>query len=221
MTKPSTKPSSKATTLTLKGGAEAKSQDRLLAQLAVEGLSGNAFTVVQFAKGTYGELSLNECIQCLAETVATVRGGSTNSAEMMLVAQASSLNAIFGELARRAALNMGEHLNATETYMRLALKAQAQSRATLEALAEIKNPRPVSFVKQANIANGPQQVNNGANSDGATVRAGSRAGDSEKLQNELLKAQHGDELDTGAPGPTGRADPHLEAVGAGNRAAHG
>ena len=40
-------------------------------------------------------------------------------------------------------------------------KRQAQCRATLEALAEIKNPRPVAFVKQANISGGHQQVNNG------------------------------------------------------------
>ena len=34
-------------------------------------------------------------------------------------------------------------------------EVQAQCRATLSALAEIKNPRPVSFVGQANISNGP------------------------------------------------------------------
>ena len=42
--------------------------------------------------------------------------------------------------------------------MRLSLKAQGQCRATLETLAVIKNP-PV-FAHQANIAHGPQQVNN-------------------------------------------------------------
>lgn len=47
----------------------------------------------------------------------------------------------------------------------MALKAQAQCRATLETLAEIKNPQPTAFLRQANIAYGPQQVNNG-------VRAG-------------------------------------------------
>ena len=45
--------------------------------------------------------------------------------------------------------------------MRLALKAQGQCRATLETLATIKNP-PVVFARQANIAQGPQQVNNTA-----------------------------------------------------------
>ena len=47
-----------------------------------------------------------------------------------------------------------------ETYMRMALKAQSQCRATLKTLANIKNP-PVVFARQANIAQGPQQVNNG------------------------------------------------------------
>jgi hypothetical protein len=43
-----------------------------------------------------------------------------------------------------------------------ALKAQSQSRATIETLAEIKNPRQVAFVKQANIAGGNQQIHSGA-----------------------------------------------------------
>ena len=56
-------------------------------------------------------------------------------------------------------MNTGEYLDATDRYMRLALKAQAQCRATVETLAEIKNP-PTLFARQANIAHGPQQVNN-------------------------------------------------------------
>ncbi len=51
-------------------------------------------------------------------------------------------------------------MNAAELYLRLALKAQGQCRATLETLAVIKNPTALTFVKQANIAHGPQQVNN-------------------------------------------------------------
>ncbi len=41
----------------------------------------------------------------------------------------------------------------------MALKAQSNSRATAEALAAIQNP-PTVFARQANIANGPQQINN-------------------------------------------------------------
>ena len=39
-----------------------------------------------------------------------------------------------------------------EMHMRLGLKAQNQSRARIETLAEIKNPRQVAFVKQANTS---------------------------------------------------------------------
>jgi hypothetical protein len=45
--------------------------------------------------------------------------------------------------------------------MKLALRAQSQSRQTVEALIVAKNP-PVPIAKQANIANGPRQVNNNA-----------------------------------------------------------
>ena len=42
---------------------------------------------------------------------------------------------MFRELARRASVNMGQYTEATETYLKWALKAQSQSRATMETLA--------------------------------------------------------------------------------------
>jgi hypothetical protein len=81
-----------------------------------------------------------------------------------------------------------------ETYLRLALRAQTQCRATLETLAAIKNPQPVAFVRQANIAHGPQQVNN------AGTAEGSRAGDTKNQQNKVLDYQHGERLDTATAG---------------------
>jgi len=83
-----------------------------------------------------------------------------SSVEAMLYGQAMTLQTMFTSLVRQAASETG--LKQYQAKLTFALKAQAQCRSTLEALAEIKNPRPVSFVKQANIANGPQQVNNGA-----------------------------------------------------------
>ena len=40
------------------------------------------------------------------------------------------------------------------------LLAQSNCRATVEALAYMQNP-PTVFARQANIASGPQQINNG------------------------------------------------------------
>jgi hypothetical protein len=86
--------------------------------------------------------------------------------------------------------------------MRLALKAQSNCRSTIEALGELKHPKAVAFVKQANIAH-TQQVNNGAPAGiSRPVRAGAGAG-AEKLTsapNKLLEQTHGERLDFGAPG---------------------
>jgi hypothetical protein len=128
----------------------------------------------------------------------------------MLMTQAHTLDAIFNELARRAASNMGEYMNAMERYLRLALKAQSQCRATLETLATIKNP-PVIYAKQANIANGPQQVNNGT----PPAHAG---GKTAIEPNKLLEHEHGQRLDTETTGAAIGADKGLETVGAIDRA---
>ena len=72
----------------------------------------------------------------------------------MLYCQAQALQAIF--VSDSGADQ--EWFSNSEAYMRMALKAQSQCRATVETLATIKNP-PVVFARQANIAQGPQQVN--------------------------------------------------------------
>jgi hypothetical protein len=76
--------------------------------------------------------------------------------------------------------------------MRLALKAQSQCRATLETLSVVKNPPSVAFVRQANIANGPQQVNNGPPS----AADASRARETEIQPNKLLERRQNELLDT-------------------------
>jgi hypothetical protein len=63
-----------------------------------------------------------------------------------------------------------------EIFMRVALKAQSQCRATLETLAAIKNP-PLVYAKQANVTTGPQQINNGT----------MRTGEKQIQPNKLLK----------------------------------
>jgi hypothetical protein len=75
------------------------------------------------------------------------------------VGQATALQSLFSSMMIRA--HGAELLPQFETFMRLGLKAQSQCRATIETLANIKNP-PVVYARQANIAHGPQQVNNAA-----------------------------------------------------------
>lgn len=64
----------------------------------------------------------------------------------VLAAQAITLDAMTTDLARHAALNKGEYINAAERYARLALKAQSNSRATLWALTKRERGRPTRFI---------------------------------------------------------------------------
>ncbi|MCB9979407.1 MAG: hypothetical protein H6862_07380 [Rhodospirillales bacterium] len=198
-------------------GTPDKSRDAMIAELAMGGIVNGATLAVDFSKGNYGELSLTDCIDELARKTRAVHKGNLQDAETLLTAQAFALDAIFMSLARRAALNMGEYLDAADRYMRLALKAQGQCRATLETLANIKNP-PVIVARQANIAHGPQQVNNTVNkTEGGfqtSTHAGARAGNSKSVQNELLedKSHEAERMDFGTAGATGRGDPALATM---------
>ena len=168
-----------------------------------------AVTTRDFSK-MFGELDINTLVNELAAQAKSVNNGELQRPEAMLIAQAHTLEAIFHELARRAALNMGEYIGAAETYMRLALKAQSQCRTTLETLSVIKNPPAVAFVRQANIANGPQQVNNAAPRSPGDP---SRARESENPPNKQLEQQRDEGLDTRATQATVGADPPMAPVG--------
>ena len=107
------------------------------------------------------------------------------------MSQATALQTIFNSLARRASTQ--ERLPQYQTFLGLASKAQAQSRATISALVDVKYPRQATYVKQATIANGPQQVNNGVASDTFLQRyaqARAHAEQSASKQNKLLDRQN-------------------------------
>jgi hypothetical protein len=174
-----------------------------------------AAVIESWAKDTH---DVNALAAELGQQVRALNSGDMRRAEGLLIAQAHALDAIFTTLARRATAQ--DSLHHWETYMRMAMKAQAQCRATLEALAAVKNP-PV-FARQANIAHGPQQVNNGPPPQSRPVRAGAHAGEPAERRNELLEGgEHGERLDTGAARAAGGADPHLAPVGTVNGPAHG
>ena len=187
---------------------EGKSDQQRLADISLDPAANAASTVLMFNKGSFGKNGMTETFESLRESVAKVRKGDLAGPEAMLVTQADSLNAIFTELARRAALNIGEYINASERYMRLALKAQAQCRATIETLAALKNPA-VIIARQSNISHGPQQVNNGP---------APRADENLNQPNELLEHHVEPRMDLGAATTPCRSNPKLVAVEAVNRA---
>jgi len=172
---------------------------------------GAAVTLRSFGQGTTSVLELTALVDELSGQCSIASRGDLSRPEAKLIAQAHTLDAIFNSLARRAALNMGEYPDATDRYMRLALKAQSQCRATLETLAVIKNP-PMVIARQANIAHGPQQVNN---------EAPPRTREIQSEPNKLLEQTNGERLDTGATGQAIGSDPAMATVGAFDRPENG
>ena len=170
----------------------------------------NAVGIVSWGKFA-GEANLSELVQDLDKRIDKIKDGDMSPVEAMLFGQAKVLETMFTSLARRAANNEG--LKQFQVNLTLALKAQAQCRSTLEALAEIKNPRPVHFVKQANMTTGPQQVNNGYAGTPSHSGIQSGAGNIQSEQNKLLEADHGNYLDTRAQGAASRVNQTVDAVG--------
>lgn len=186
---------------------QGKSKERQFAEIGLSPTALNTMTARIFSQGGMGEIDITEAVSVMRDKVGKVNTGDTSELEATLTAQAVSLDAIFNEMARRAALNMGEYLQATESYMRLALKAQAQCARTIEVLATIKNP-PVIFAKQANIANGPQQVNNGTPA---------HTGENQNEQTKLIEGQTYETMDIRGAATTIGVNQELETVGAINR----
>ena len=147
-------------------------------------------------------------IHNLNQQVNAVKDNKLGRPEEMLVAQAHTLDAIFNNMTQRAVLNADEYIDACDTYLKLGLRAQSQCRATLETLSEIKNPKSVAYVRQANIAGGHQQVNNGVSTSNEP-----RAEESQNRPNELLEAQDGERMDIGETATSGRENSSVETMG--------
>jgi hypothetical protein len=155
--------------------------------------------------------SWDSLTKALVETTELVSDGDLRPIERMLFSQATALQSIFTNLARRASKQ--DQLKHFEVFLNLGLKAQSQSRATLQALIELKLPRQAVFAKQANIAQGHQQVNNG-------VTAASRTEENQTLKNKLLADQpHGGTyLDISTTIATSQSHQGVAAVAVVNRA---
>jgi hypothetical protein len=159
-------------------------------------------------KNLADEIDTPTMLETLRDQAAAVQGGDLAHAEAMLINQASALQALFVRLSERAIEQ--QSMPNYEGFMRMALRAQSQCRATLETLATIKNP-PIVYAKQANVTTGPQQVNNG-------IPASTRAREIETEQSQVSGGTNELLPDTRASGLESRVNPALETLGEIDRA---
>lgn len=160
MTKPrKKKPTAKRVTTVAaqKGETEPETMARVLVGPYLRhGVLNHAVAERGFGK-LPGEPSFDDFGKAMQAKAKAAMGGDLTLATELLTAQALSLDALFGELARRATMNMGDYPLAAERYARLAFKAQSNSRAALEVLAKLHQPRE-QVVRHVHVNEGGQAV---------------------------------------------------------------
>ena len=177
-----------------------QSHEEALAEFVTNSVNQCAPAADSFSALSFRRVDINLLIKGLRGQTDDLVSGDLESIEGILAVQAHTLNMIFSSLARLGADNIFDRFKVAEKLIRLALRAQSQSRATLDSLAAIKRP----VFKQTNIAHGHQQVNNFS--------------EKENTPNELLEQTDGERLDPGTPPEAVRVDSDLATVGKQHRA---
>ncbi len=188
---------------TFKMVSDGSTESEALAKLVTGGadMSGGCAHTLRLYSNTNGAIELTDLAEEMHKAGREVNAGSMARAERMLMAQFLTLDTLFNSLAQRA--KGQETFRGLETLTRLALKAQSQARTTAETLAVMKNPIPC--IRQTNITNGPQQVNNGQPSaaHAATFHQ----------PDKVLEADAQERMDTRALSQTVRANTELATMG--------
>jgi hypothetical protein len=138
-----------------------ETEGQAIARTLMDPCTRHAFTTLPFISANLDKSvpmpAGMDFVDGVKRLAADAEAGNLSFVSLMLAVQAKALDAVFGEFARRSSLNMGNHLDATERYARLALKAQANSRATLEALAKLHQPRE-QIVRHVHVNEGGQAI---------------------------------------------------------------
>jgi hypothetical protein len=167
----------------------------------------NAIVVTHYSTGINGGGDVAAVCESNIANAKAINAGDLSHLEGLLLAQATALQAMFVDLATRAKNQTS--FEGIQTMTTLAIKCASQSRQAITALADIKLPKSVTFAKQVNQTQGPQQINNGVVS---------HAGKIQSEPNKLLEADHGQRMDTRAQGQAGRVNQTVDAVGQVHRA---
>lgn len=182
-----------------------QSESERFAKVSISASYMGAILADSFTRTILPKAELQDVASVLSDKVKTIQAGDMQPIEAMLISQAHALQVMFVTLGRMAADKT--QLAQYTAFMNMALKAQSQSRATIQALIELKYPKQATFVKQANISHGHQQVNNATN-----THAPAHAKENQNPQNKLLEAKQNEWLDDGTKATTSRANQAVATV---------
>lgn len=140
---------------------EGESHSMTIARLRLNPIMRHATTANAMAAATVkfdgAAVSALDSSGALSDLAGQVAGGDLRPVSDFLLAQAVMLDSTVTEMMRRAWQNASEYPDAFRSYMGLALKAQAQSRASLESLARIHQPRE-QIVRHVHVNEGGQAI---------------------------------------------------------------
>ncbi len=172
----------------VKGKTELETAERI-AKLAVspEMSSQRVVAASERNKGLDEHLDIPQLMAVLKAESERLSRGKSEDIGPILANQALALQSLFSRLTERALSQ--SHISNIEAFMRLALRAQSQCRATLETLSSL-NKAPTVFAQQAHLAN-YQQVNYSQNQllgGDDELRQDTRAPRAEKAVNSEMEA---------------------------------
>jgi len=130
--------------------AETLSQQRLLAALE---RSSNLLGAQPAGDGHddgSGARQIAETVAVIEAAAAKIQANDFSAVEALFAGQALALDVIFSQHARQSARKWSVSYRTANDAMRIALKAQAQCRSTLESLISAKQPRPRASARRAN-----------------------------------------------------------------------
>lgn len=186
-------------------GLKGETEGQSIARVLLDPNMRHTFTALPFIQSGLGKdvevPKAMDFIGVMASMANKAEAGDLASVSRMLVTQAVALDAMFGEFARRSSVNMGTHLDATERYARLAFKAQANSRATLEALTKLHQPRE-QIVRHVHVNEGGQAIV----ADQVNHYAGG-AENAEPVKQSHAAGALGESFPMPCPDPAGRSVP--------------
>jgi hypothetical protein len=183
---------------------EGQTLEQLATEYVLDAKTLGALVVDGNADSVSKQVEMEFARAVIGQGVEEIRRGDLSKLEEMLYAQAVALNMMFTSLSRRA--TQQTNVDIKQTLTNLCLKSQNQSRNTIQTLINLKQPNKTAFIKQqTNVANGHQQINNGAVHSSPEKLV--------NMPNELLEEHHGKRLDTGTQAKAGAINTGLEAVG--------
>jgi hypothetical protein len=127
--------------------------------------AGNMQTLLKTMNFSEGDTNFAPTVEGFLDAIRqgteALERGDMSHLEAMLYSQTETLNTLFQVSIAKA--QAGEYLSQVELHTDLALKAQNQCRRTIGAIAELKEPKKATFIKQQNNAVN-QQINSENNS---------------------------------------------------------